>query len=371
MPELFSLAPTQPVKHQRWLITNLVPRGELVLLDGNSGVGKSLTCAMLASYFTHDREKMDDKPVLVLTSSQQREGLIEFLAHQKPNYDHLRGLEYHPDAVDSASSIAPHLLQFIEAAIKEHKPTILFIDSLEELLELGGETDTRQWIDFWTGLRTLAHSHDCTLIIPRQNGLHENRQYGPFTRIGSDTTRFGLTMHYHPTDPGKRVVTIAKNLRGPVGDQTHLSILIDGRVAFNCTDPFEHVKPSRSPATWQPVPEHILEEDRRVIQLIEGTLQEKSLTLNELETLIVCQAISKSAFQRALSKAKLRQYQNGLETTYGANYHMLNRFLDRQYQREKAPENHARAHTPQANDNKPTPRAPVHPKDLIVSRQTG
>ncbi len=97
MPELLSLAPAQPVKHQRWLITNLVPRGELVLLDGNSGVGKSLLGAMLASYFTHDREKMDDKPVLVLTSPQQRDVMIEFLARQKPNYDHLRGLEYHPD----------------------------------------------------------------------------------------------------------------------------------------------------------------------------------------------------------------------------------------------------------------------------------
>lgn len=369
MPELVSLAPAQPVKVQRWLIPNFIPRGELVLLDGISGVGKSLLSANLAGFFSQGKEKL----VLVLTSPQQRGMMIEFLAHQKPNYDFLRGLEYHPEAAnaESTSSIAPHLLQFIEAAVKEHKPALLFIDSLEELLELGGETDTRQLIDFWTGLRTLAHTHDCTLVIPRQNGLHENRQYGPFTRLGSDISRFGLAMHYHPINPNMRVVTIAKNLRGPVGEQTHVTIFVDGQAAFVCTDPFEHVKPSRSPATWQPVPEHILEEDRRIIELIEYTLKGKDMTLHALETQIVCAGISKSAFQRALSKAKLRQYNNGTETTYGANYHMTYRYLDKQYQKEKAPENHARAHTEQAREDKPIPRQPPHSKDLIVSRQTG
>ena len=371
MPQLVSLAPTEPVQHQTWLIPNFIPRSELVLLDGASGVGKSLVTAMLASYFSHERIKMDDKLVLVLTSPEQRAGMIETLAHQMPNYDHLRGLEYQPEAADAATSIAPHLLRFIEAAIKEHQPAILFIDSLEELLELGGETDTRQLIDFWTGLRNLAHSHDCTLIIPRQNGLHENRQYGPFTRLGSDIARFGLTMHYHPTDSGQRVVTIAKNLRGPVGEQTHISIAFDGKAYFICTDPFEHVKPSRTPATWQPVPEHILEEDRRIIQLIEGTLQDKGMTLNDLEAVITCEAISKSAFQRALSKARLRQYQNGLETTYSANYHMLCRHFDKKYRSEKAREIHARAHATQSKDEEPTTRQPAHPKDLTVSRQAG
>ncbi len=112
MPELFSLAPAEPVKVQRWLISNLIPRGELVLLDGISGVGKSLMSAMLANYFTHDRDKKDDKPVLVLTSPQQRAVMIEFLAHQNPDYDHLRGLEYHPEASDTVPtpSIALHLL---------------------------------------------------------------------------------------------------------------------------------------------------------------------------------------------------------------------------------------------------------------------
>ena len=56
---------------------------------------------------------------------------------------------------------------------------------------------------------------------------------------------------------------------------------------------------------------------------------------------------------------------------YGANYHMLFRYLDKQYQSEKAPENHARAHTSQARDDKPMPRQPTHPKNLMVSRQTG
>ena len=101
MPELVSLAPAEPFKPQRWLIPNLIPRGELVLLDGASGVGKSLMTAMIASCFTQDRVQKDNQLVLVLTSPQQRGVVIEFLAHQKPNYDYLRGLEYQPEAVDA------------------------------------------------------------------------------------------------------------------------------------------------------------------------------------------------------------------------------------------------------------------------------
>jgi hypothetical protein len=117
------------------------------------------------------------------------------------------------------------------------------------------------------------------------------------------------------------------------------------------------------------VPEHLFEEDRRIIKLIEYALKDKDLSLHDLETQIIVDGFSKTAFQRALSKARLRQYNDGTETTYGANYHMLFRYLDKQYQSEKAPENHARAHSSQAKDDKPIPRQPTHPKDLTVSRQ--
>jgi hypothetical protein len=373
MPELLSLAPTEPLQKQRWLFPNLIPRGELVLLDGQSGVGKSLMTATLATCFGVLRNDDDERLVLVLTSPEQRSLVTEFLNNQEPDYDYIRGIEYRPasNEPEPLASFAPHLLLFIEKTLKEHKPMALLIDSLEELLQLGGETDTKQLIDLWTGLRTLAHTHDCTLIIPRKNGLHENRQYGPFTRIGSDTARFALTMHWHPTDPSARIVTVAKNLRGPAGGQTHLLINLQGMCSFYSTDPHEHVRPSRSVATWVPELQHIIDEDKRIIGHVENLLDGRPMPKIELENHVTRAGITKPAFQRAMSKAKLRNLNINGEPHFGPTHNMLMRHLVKKMERQKAPENRARAPGSEVGQERGNTTPITRPSPVTNARQTG
>ncbi|HQR06110.1 MAG TPA: AAA family ATPase [Gemmatales bacterium] len=373
MPEPISLAPTTPIQKQRWLFPNLIPRGELVLLDGNSGVGKSLMTATLATCFGVLRSDDDERLILVLTSPQQRSLVAEFLANQEPDYDYIRGIEYQPasDEPEPLASFAPHLLLSIENILKEHRPMALLIDSLEEILQFGGETDTKQLIELWTGLRTLAHTHDCTLIIPRRNGLHENRQYGPFTRIGSDTAHFGLTMHWHPTDPSTRVVTVAKNLRGPTGGQTHVNISPNGIVSFNTTDPHEHVRPSRSTATWVPEPQHIMDEDKRIISFAEKLLDGRPMPKIELENHITRAGITKPAFQRAMSKAKLRNLDINGEPHFGPTQNMLMRHLIRKADRQKAQENQARTRGSEGVQEQGNTTTPIRPAPALNVRQAG
>ena len=373
MPELISLALTEPIQKQRWLFPNLIPRGELVLLDGQSGVGKSLMTATLATCFGVLRSDDDERLVLVLTSPEQRGLVTEYLTNQEPDYDYIRGIEYRPasDEPEPIASFAPHLLLFIEDTLKQHKPMALLIDSLEELLQLGGETDTRQLHELWTSLRNLAHTHDCTIIIPRKSGLHENRQYGPFTRIGSDTAHFGLTIHWHPTDPSTRVVTVAKNLRGPTGGQTHLFINPQGIVSFNTTDPHEHVRPSRTVATWVPEPQHIHDEDKRIIGFAEKLLDGQPMPKIELENLVTRAGITKPAFQRAMSKARLKNLNINGEPHFAPTQNMLMRHLVRKMERQKAHENQARASTSEPGQEQANATPITRPSPVLNARQAG
>lgn len=373
MSELLSLAPVEPIQKQRWLFPNLIPQGELVLLDGNSGVGKSLMTATLATCLGVIRTDDNERLVLVLTSPEQRSLVTEFLNNQEPDYDYIRGIEYRPasDEPEPLASFAPHLLLYIENILKTHRPMAMLIDSLEELLQLGGETDTRQLIELWTGLRTLAHTHDCTIIIPRKSGLHENRQYGPFTRIGSDTARFGLTMHWHPTDPSTRIVTVAKNLRGPVGGQMHLQINPQGMCSFYSADLHEHVRPSRNVATWVPEPQHMNDEDKRIIDFAEKLLDGRPMPKIELENHCCRAGITKPAFQRAMSKAKLRNLDINGEPHFGPTQNMLVRHLLRKMERQKAPENQARARSSEPEPEQRNPTPATRPAPVVNARQAG
>lgn len=363
MPDLYSLAPAYPIAPQEWLYPDLLPVGELVLLDGAPGVGKSLICSALATCFSIRLN--ETKPVLYISSPQQRELLIEFLALQEPVYNLIKGVHFDPAAHNAEASLVQPILDCVDASLKEHQPLMFVIDSLEELLQLGCEPQPRELALLWQSLRTLAQKHRCTLLIPRKNGLHESRAYGPFTRLGSEAARFALTMHWHPIDPSIRVITTARNQRGTVGEQTHVHIRSNGIVYLTYTDAHEHIQPSRSPATWQPAPAH-QDEDDRIVNLVEEVMDNKPMPAEVLALEVMQKGFSKRAFTRAMKKAKLKTIRIGNDTCYVPSEKMLMRYLRKQSQEPsssaldapKPPESHAR--TPGAQ--------PCTPSTL---RQTG
>lgn len=70
MSTLLSLKPQAPIHSIRWLIPDLLPADELVLLDGPAGVGKSLLAACLATIIGSDPPGESHCAVLYLTSPQ-------------------------------------------------------------------------------------------------------------------------------------------------------------------------------------------------------------------------------------------------------------------------------------------------------------
>ena len=204
----------QPPAEQAWLIPDLLPQGELVLLDGPSGVGKSCLAAALAAGFSHKPHDGQGVGILYLPSPLQRGSIITFLNRQQPKFDLIHEVKYHngTNADPEQSQLVPFAF-CLENIVKEHKPKLVVIDSLEEFLSNSAPSDARAWNELWTKLLNLAHECSCTILIPRKHGLHENRQYGPITRIGSEVAQFILTMHYHPLSIPRNASSPSPNIK--------------------------------------------------------------------------------------------------------------------------------------------------------------
>src|SRR5687767_12487159 len=79
-------------KTPAWLLPGLLPKGELVLLEGHASVGKSLLAAAFAAKISHD-----DACTLLTASPSSSETLATHLARQEPNYDKLHELVWYAD----------------------------------------------------------------------------------------------------------------------------------------------------------------------------------------------------------------------------------------------------------------------------------
>jgi archaellum biogenesis ATPase FlaH len=245
MPELLALCETDPVHEGAWLIDPILPRQELVLLDGAAGVGKTMALCNLASTMS----VQPNQKVVFVSSPEQKLARSTFLKHQERDYTKLGAVEFNPTVqpLDGKKPLHQTFVQFITETIYEHAPKCLMIDGLDEMLSPGDEADTKLSREFWQSLRTLAHTTDCTILVSRSSGMHESRTYGAFTKAGTDLARFILTMHWHPESMDKRLLNVAKHQFGPIGRQA--IIQFENKRATTCCPPDmeDYVKPAKSP----------------------------------------------------------------------------------------------------------------------------
>lgn len=149
-----------------WLIDGLLPQGQLVLLDGAAGVGKSILCAHLVASLPNPQKSK----VLYITSDDQYDlrgrHLYSQLATQEliheadfvePTYEHLE----HPPC------IIKRFVAFLREHLQAEKHLLVIIDDLEELLEAYGTITPVQYRTLWNDLRRLAENGRCTIVVPR------------------------------------------------------------------------------------------------------------------------------------------------------------------------------------------------------------
>lgn len=342
-----SLKLDQPPRERHWLIPGTLPRGEIVFLDGPTGIGKTCLIAAIASSLSQGPVLNEGESILYMTSPRQRDLVRTFLHRQQPNYDKLRDVEF---VVDSSlppeqTSRSGLLLNMLIAEAQKHDPAMIVLDSLDELVEKDLPLGVDDWTLFWETLQQIAYTFRCTILIPRRHGYHENRQYGPDVRTGSEVTRFALTMQFHPTDPLKRVVTIAKNQTGPIGGQT-LVQFIGQKMELSLLDAPDHVRPARNVTTWQNNDAH-KQEYTEIMDRVEYIMGGHPTLKGPLKEFILRSGYSERAYDRVMTKANLPSKKYGTEWAYEPSQAMIERY-EQQKQREKEtpqnPTNLPRAH---------------------------
>ncbi len=233
-----------------WLLDGLLPRNDVVLLDGNASVGKTALLALLSQRITDQNKK---RSVLYLSSTRQTKSRDLFLQKQRANLGQLHTVSFDYEAQPLQSRVVYQmLLECIEEGLIQQKPHCLMIDGLDELLGDGPAADLKLSRQFWKELHSFAERYQCTILITRSQGFHEPRAYGHFNRIGSDMCNFALTMHYHPKAVAQRVVTIMRHRFGPIGKQFHLQFTSEKTELHEKTQP-EHVRPAKTPPHDVPV----------------------------------------------------------------------------------------------------------------------
>ncbi len=327
MSQLLELPPWEASLTRHWIIKGHLPIGELVLLDGLTGAGKSSTAGHYASYVS--KQYLDDHSpaVLYVSSGNQAVSRDFHLGINDANRQNIR--EVNLDSLQQLpadASLIDEFVKLIEGQIREHQPLLVVIDSIEELMARVKKMTDADARYLFVMLRGFARENACTILVPRTSGMHE-RHYSTLGRAGTAISEFILTLHWHPTVAERRILTLAKNIRGPMGTQWQHRYLPNGRYMCFDMEPHQHVKPSRSPATWKGDPAIQFQLDE-LIDFIRHLMNDQKMTNSkELKSFLYSQGFSQHDVRDALSRMKLDNIR--IEGTY---HYITSLEADRKYQ---------------------------------------
>lgn len=323
-----NMRPIEPVEPQthRWIIPNLLPVRELVFVDGVPGVGKSIFCASTAASMSGVPGRDSPMRILYITSNRQAAERDDHLRTQDANLGLMVEAPFVQENADWDTQnpmVVFHFIEHVREQLKVQPTLFVIIDDLEELLENAGIIEERMYRRLWSELQAMAQEYCTTFIIPRRHGLHENRNYGLYTKTGNDMSRFILTMQYHPCDPRQRVITVARHLRGPAGIQWLFHFEPSGMMRAIRAESHQEVQPGNKLRTWTPDTRET-HDDASFMEMLNDKMQGKPMTRAELLEHALSQGYSATRFRAHMSRLKLNQVRDGNTRRYQPNYEMLN-----------------------------------------------
>ncbi|MCC8964895.1 AAA family ATPase [Bradyrhizobium sp. Pear76] len=248
-PKPSAFAPITPAawkdteaEKQRWLVTGRIPSGDLTILAGNGGSGKTeISTQLLVSVAAGLGDWLgsiaEAGPALFLSceepESNVRDRVERICKHRCVDPHGLADLHMlFPDleetwlahaGKDGRLSRAP-LLDWLEAWIKDHRPRLVVIDSIAAVFD-GEAIARRQVRAFLAMLRKIAREHDTAIVLldhPSVRGMAD----GSGTANSVDW-RNSVRSMLHLSDPDKddqdvRTLEVKKSNYGRSGEKVTL-----------------------------------------------------------------------------------------------------------------------------------------------------
>ena len=232
---------TVPAK-QRWLASGSIPVGDLTILAGNGGAGKTeiitqLLVAVAAELGDWLGCVIENGPTLFLSCEEPQEDIRDRIErnckHRHIDSDALDNLHLHfPDlestwlaTADRTGKVSktPLFVQ-MESWIAANKPALVAIDSIAAVFD-GDAIARRQVRSFLAMLRKVAREYDTAIVLldhPSVRGMAD----GTGTANSVDW-RNSVRAMLHLSDPDKqdvdvRELEVKKNNRGRTGEKTKL-----------------------------------------------------------------------------------------------------------------------------------------------------
>jgi len=253
-----------------WLIEPLCVRGNMTMIAGREGLGKSMLGLAAAAAMGNGTPiaGMETKPGRVLVVDAENG---EHEAHRR-----VRGLEFKGGSlvyVEADGFSLRHDLSALVELIERHRPDLLVLDSFRALAPGLDENDSARVDEALTPLRNAIRALDtaCLLLHHTGKGGHE---YRGSTAIGA-AVELGFTLSRIPEDPeARRRRKLACWKCRPAQEPEARWLTLDshyGLVMIDEADPYEPEQAERAPARSQLVSQFVelIDQHERPMRLAE------------------------------------------------------------------------------------------------------